>query len=61
MPASLGTPVVAPTEYAYGVAAQLPTPVKEGATFAGWTLNGEAFAGITETTKGDLNLVATWK
>ena len=61
LPASLGTQTVAPTEYAYGVATQLPVPVKEGATFDGWTLNGEAFAGITETTKGDLNLVATWK
>ena len=61
MPASLGTQVVAPTQYEYGVATELPTPVKDGATFAGWTLNGQAFTGITAETKGDLALVATWK
>jgi uncharacterized repeat protein (TIGR02543 family) len=61
MPATLGTQTVAPTQYEYGVATELPTPVKDGATFAGWTLNGQAFAGITAETKGDLVLVATWK
>ena len=61
MPATLGTVQVAPTQYEYGVALELPTPVKAGAEFAGWTVNGVAFDGITETTKGDLVLVATWK
>ena len=44
-----------------GVTAQEPTaPTKEGYTFAGWTLNGEAYDFATPVT-GDITLVAKWE
>lgn len=49
-----------PASYLYGEVVELPEVEKEHFEFAGWTLNGEAFEGIVESTEGDLSLVATW-
>ena len=49
-----------PASYLYGEVVALPEVEKEHFEFAGWTLNGEAFKGIVESTEGDLSLVATW-
>ena len=38
----------------------LPTPVKDGYTFAGWYLNGEKVEAIEAGTTGSLELVAKW-
>ena len=50
-----------PASYLYGEVVELPEVEKEFFEFLGWTLNGEAFDGIVESTEGDLALVATWK
>lgn len=51
----------APSEYKEGVGiAKLPTPTKEGYTFAGWTIDGESVSRISPTQSGDVVLVATW-
>ena len=49
-----------PASYLYGEVVELPEVEKEHFEFAGWTLNGEAFEGIVESTEGDLSLVADW-
>ena len=46
--------------YEYGSTVAIPEVEKVHFEFAGWTLNGEAFEGIVESTEGDLSLVATW-
>ncbi len=44
-----------------GEAYTLPTPTKEGYTFAGWTLDGEAFpASGTYTRTGSVRVSASW-
>ena len=50
-----------PASYLYGEVVELPEVEKDLFEFVGWTLNGEAFDGIVESTAGDLALVATWK
>ena len=49
-----------PASYLYGEAVELPELYREHFEFDGWTLNGEAFEGIVESTEGDISLVATW-
>ena len=49
-----------PASYEYGSLVEFPEVEKEHFEFTGWTLNGEAFEGIVESTEGDLSLVATW-
>lgn len=49
-------------KYAEGIGIKiLPTPIKEGYVFTGWTLNGESISSISPEQKGDVVLVATWK
>ena len=53
------------TRYTYGVGATLPTPTRDGYTFAGWYTNeeleGEAIAQITTTDIGDKEYFAKWE
>ncbi len=52
------------TRYTYGVGATLPTPTKEGYTFAGWyrseDLTGEAINTIGTLATGDKEYFAKW-
>ncbi len=51
----------APTSYLVGTATSIPDPTRTGYEFTGWVdEDGESFAGITATTKGNLSLKATW-
>ena len=49
-----------PSSYNYGSVVEIPALVKENFEFLGWTLDGEEFEGIVESTEGDLTLVASW-
>ncbi|WP_027216596.1 InlB B-repeat-containing protein [Butyrivibrio fibrisolvens] len=49
--------------YTYGTAQSLPTPVREGYTFAGWYTDSTyrtKLASIAKTTSGNYNLIAKW-
>ena len=61
IPADLGISEVGPAQYKAGEALEIPAPGREDYEFAGWKLDGQDFAGITEETTGNLVLVATWK
>lgn len=51
----------APTSYLDGEAVSLPTPLREGYTFGGWTVNGTSLTGNTVIGyKEDLKLEAKW-
>ena len=57
----VGSKQEGPTTYVPGTEVTIPAPVKEGFVFKGWLLNGQAFEGITSSTSGNLDLVASWK
>ena len=51
-----------PATYTYGVGvSELSDPTKDGYTFAGWTLNGNAVTSISTTQFGDITLTAQWE
>ena len=49
-----------PESYLYGEVVEIPEVEKEHFEFVEWTLNGDAFDGIVESTEGNLELVANW-
>ena len=52
---------VGPASYEYGSIVEIPEVEKDRFEFLGWTLNGEEFEGIVESTEGNLTLVAVWE